>query len=207
MLSIKINNQPYQLPEVDDLAFDVYCKLAECKTDKAKLELLLNADLSTIPAKCEREVNNALVLVDLVQDEIQGFLSGELKPQETIEVKLFDTKVKFTKDLGKLAYWPMTKVKALIKAMGTEPYNKHDHYKSLVGHYLYSKINTYDEYLAEDFCNDVVGKLPFKTVLMLGDFFLFTQRHLWLPKKDGSILNRQMKKKLRTLQSLKNTGS
>jgi hypothetical protein len=207
MLAIKINKKDYKMLEIEDITFDVFLKFDQCKTAKDQLDLLLNTDTSDIPDSCAKEIEKILGLIDGIEANIMEFISGCGNPEEHIEVKIFDQVIKFNKDLGKLAYWPMTKVKAMIKAMGNEPFNKYDHYKSFVGHYLFAKIGTYDEYLAEQFCDDVVSTMPFKTVLSLGDFFLYMQRHLWMPKRECSHLNRMITKKQRELQNLRNTGS
>lgn len=207
MLAIKINKKDYKMLEIEDITFDVFLKFDQCKTAKEQLDLLLNTDTSDIPDTCAKEIERILGLIDGIEANIMEFISGCGNPEEHIEVKIFDQVIKFNKDLGKLAYWPMTKIKSMIKAMGKEPFNKYDHYKSFVGHYLYAKINKYDEYMAEQFCEDVVTKMPFKTVLMLGDFFLYMQRHLWMPKSECLQLNRTMKKKLRELRTLQSLAS
>lgn len=207
MLAIKINKKDYKMLEIEDITFDVFLKFDQCKTAKEQLDLLLNTDTSDIPDTCAKEIERILGLIDGIEANIMEFISGCGNPEEHIEVKIFDQVIKFNKDLGKLAYWPMTKIKSMIKAMGKEPFNKYDHYKSFVGHYLFSKISTYNEYKAEDFSNEVVGLMPFKTVIRLGDFFLYMQRHLWMPRSECLQLSRMMKKKLRELRTLQSLAS
>jgi len=202
MLQFKLNGETLQMPEIHELTYDKFVKLIDLKTDRERIELLTGADMSKLPATAEKAVANLIGLIDGLIDEIAAYLANPIAPEEKYNVTFFDRPFYLTKDLGKLPYWPMTKVKDMIKAMGKEPFNKYDHYKSLVGHYVYEKATglPYDEYKAEQFCEDVIGTMPFQVVLGLGDFFLYMQRHLWLPKKDCSQMKQALKKSARVLK-------
>lgn len=178
MLQFKLNKQTYQMPTADELTYQQYIELQGKKTDLERLEYLLGAELKNIPDSCEREMNAVLNILDGLRSEI----SQTIKTPEQTTVTVLGNELKFDKDLGKLAYWPMTKVKAIIQSMGEEPFNAHEHYGSMVAHYLYSKIAEYDEYKAEEFAIEVVNQMHYADVIRLGDFFLYMQRRFWSPK-------------------------
>lgn len=207
---VTLNKEIYFLPIVEELSIDEFIKLAGCKRDIDKLELLLNANLSELSAtpKTTKQVSGILALIDGLEKEIEAFLKGEINPEENISFKILNTKIELDSDLGKLPYWAMVKVKAMIKEMGDEPFNKYEHYKNLVAHFTYCLVTKfkYNEYKAEEYANDVIGGLPFQMVVRLGDFFLYTQHRSWMRKQDYWTTKVQMLKKKLALKFSINTG-
>lgn len=198
MLQFKLSNKDYTMPEMVDLSYGMFLKLLKCETDYSRLELLLNADLSVLDGseKTERQMSGTIALLNNLLEDIHDWLNNRPTAEESKTITVMGKVIKFNKDLGKLPYWPLTKVKDIVKQMGDEPFNQHEHYSSLVANYIYPKFNKYNEYEAEQFAEDVVNELPFKDVIALGDFFLYTQRHLWMQKRDYSSLKQARKKKM-----------
>jgi hypothetical protein len=183
MLTITLNKTDYQFPEeLKELSYSNFLALMKCKDDLSKLELLMDVELRNLPSTIEKQMERLISLLDAFEKQIKSFLTGR-STEEIVSVKVFDKTLKFDKHLGKLAYWPFTNVKSIVKLMGKEPFNEYEHYTDLVGHYLYSKVAEYDEYKANDFCEEYVANMPFAEVVRLGDFFLYTQRHLWMSKQ------------------------
>ncbi len=194
MIQFILNHESYTAPELDELTIDQFVGIIDGKSDYDRLNSWFDFP-KELPGtdRSEKEVSSLIKLLDAMVKEANVYLTNPIEPKDII---VMSTGVKFTKDLGKLPYWALTKVKDCIKAMGKQPFNKYDHYKTLVGHYIYTKVTgkEYNEYSAEQFIEDVVSQMNRKEVLSLGDFFLYMQHHLWMPKKDYLKVNVQLKK-------------
>lgn len=198
MLSFTLSGQQYTMPDqLSELTYGRFLQYAKADSDLDKLQILLNADLSGLEGtdKVAKQMAGCIGLLNNFDTLVSEFLHNKATPEDTIQCEVLGKQLWFDKDLGKLPYWALTKVKELIKKMGGEPFNEYEHYISLVANYLYSKFETYDEYKAEQFGEDVINELPFTTVIKLGDFFLYMQHHLWMPKTKYYNLKFQQKRK------------
>jgi hypothetical protein len=192
----KLNKQEYNFPMVEEISISTFIKYRECKSDLEKLNMLMDTDLSNLPASCEKELLAVIGLLNGLDKDIQSRLNKPLDVSDIETIHVLNKTIKFDKDLGRLPYWPMTKVKAVIKGMGDDAFNHYENYQSLVAHYLYCKVTglPYNEYKAEEFSNEVVADLGWQEVLRLGDFFLFMLRDIWMPKANLLEVNRTLKK-------------
>jgi len=197
MLQFTLSGQTYTMPDkLEELSYGSFLKYVKAGSDISRLEVLLNTDLNDLDGtpKTERQMAGVIGLMSAFDEQIKDFLTNKPMPENEIQIKILGKALRFDKDLGKLPYWALTKVKSLIKQMGKEPFNEYENYTSLVANYVYSKFETYDEYKAEQFGEDVINELPFTHVIKLGDFFLYMQHHLWMPKTDYSKLKSQQRK-------------
>jgi len=196
MYTFTLNRQKLNMPNtLSELTYADFLRFIACKTDLEKIEVLTGENLRDLPSDCEKAMSNIIALMDKFESQVNDYLAGRKDPEETTTVNVFDKVVKFDKNLGQLPYWPFTKVKDVIKKMGKEPFNSYEYYTALVGHYLYSKLNEYDEYKAEAFSEEYVSAMPFTDVIALGDFFLFIQHRLWMTNLNYLKAKLQMKKK------------
>lgn len=197
MQSLTISGKEYNMPDVlNDLAYGAFLAYCKAETDIDRLTALLGEPLTDLEGtpKVERQMTNALALMDAFDKEIADWLHQKGDPKDTDEITIMGKVCKFGNDLGTLPYWALTKVKAIIKEMGNEPYNQYEHYTSLVANYTYAKFKPYNEYEAETFGEEVINQLPFTSVIQLGDFFLYMQCRLWMPKISCYKLKFQLKK-------------
>lgn len=191
-----INLKQVAFPTLIGLTYEKFLGLIKLDSDLKKLNLLLDTDLSELPGdkKTEQVMANLTFLLVALEGDIKDWLKNRQKHADNYTIDVLGRQIKFNKDLGKLPYWPLTKVKDIVKQMGNEPFNEYEHYTDLVANYLYAKFDKYDEYKADEFGQDVINKLPFTHVIELGDFFLYMQCHLWLPKSECLKLKRTVTK-------------
>lgn len=206
MQQFKLSGKQYTIPsELEEVNYEMFIRFIKCETDLAKLQVLTGEKLTNIEGtkKVEQQMANVITLVDMLENDIQYWLHKKSNSDDIIAITILGKKLQFDKDLGKLPYWGLTKVKSIVKQMGKEPFNEYEHYTSLVANYVYSKFETYDEYKAEEFGGDVIKLLPFQHVIKLGDFFLYMQHRYWMPKTNYySLKFQRMKKTLVSMFSL-----
>lgn len=197
MLQFTLSDKTYTMPDkLDELTYGTFLKYIKAEGDLAKLELLLDADLKGLDStpKTERQMAGVIPQLDNLDELIQDYLHNKTSPEDKAAITILGKECKFDKDLGKLSYWGLNKVKGIVKKMGKEPFNEYEHYTSLVANYTYDKFQPYNEYKAEEFGEEVINQLPFTHVIKLGDFFLYMQLHLWMPKTSSYKLKFQVKK-------------
>lgn len=202
MLQFDIANTTYKMPnQLDELSYGKFLAFTSAEGDLNKLQVLLGADLVNLPGtdKVLKQMSGAISQMDAFDALVNDWLTNKTAPAEAIDVDVLGKKLRFDKDLGKLPYWALTKVKAIVKQVGSEPFNEYHHYTSMVANYVYSKFEQYDEYKAEQFGIDVINELPFTSVIKLGDFFLYMQHRLWMRKTDYYSLKFQQKRKMLAL--------
>ncbi len=192
----EIKDTAFTFPFLEEITIDQFVKLNLYKTDLEKLQLLMgNLDAIKQTKNPQQYMTSFIGLLDGLTLEIQEFLKHLSQQQEGNKLVIMATEINLHMDSVKRTIREKIVLLSLIKSMGNEPFNCYIKYKKLVGYYSYTMVSKrkFGTQKADEYTEEVIGQMPFQDVIRLGDYFLYAERKLWLPKSDIKALDLNLK--------------